>query len=69
MIYSFIWLTWIDENAGPIDERAMESDVRADGMGFADTKFEHEEENFNNYRYRRSESDNEESGINSKDLI
>ncbi len=44
----------------------MESDVRADG---ADTKFEHKEENFNNYRYRRSESDNEESGINSKDLI
>ena len=47
----------------------MGSDVRADGMGFADTKFEHKEENFNNYRYRRSESDNEESGINSKDLI
>ena len=50
----------------------MESDVRADGMGFADTKFEHKEENFNNYRHRHStgsESDNEESGINSNDLI
>jgi len=46
--------------------------MRADGMGFADTKFEHEEENFNNYRHRHStgsESDNEESGINSNDLI